>query len=1417
MTEKNTTHRRGCIQGLLCALGGDGTTGDDAPGASLLVDKEVVQRKYLEDVEKCIRIGAADKDTEVRRAAKRCWDIYRATWPQRASEWVHQGSSASVGRTCLEFGLIRSLPLSARSCCRFSAPLTPITRRNLELPPPGQTSAAYSSQQQAHLSRSTREQHAKFSHPAPALSSRSATRPRSPERTTRRPPSPVKHIRAPSPSKHTYTSQTKTTSTIAASRAPTQSQTHAARVAPPQHSQNSSYAGVRNINVPLQSLASRLPAPGPSANTDVARESNCNAESTATKATVHPAPAPRSVAAHIAMLMAGPIRSADSASIAASRDPFKPAALHTYTVEGAQVPLPADSTAPPHDPAGAPTASTSAEQTLGPPSLPTAYALHQPDVARPQARRVRSALTERAANGQMPPQRAGRVFLPQPTLQHAPEFSQESQRPPSALSTASTGSSAGPTLDTVVNHALAQTEHQLPSRPSSSASHTRSAGRSSPLTEGQMENVKQSHEMTTPSAPPETSQSVKTEDHEPALAAAPTLPSTTAASITAPKPPLFPTVRPATRTAFRPARPTIPSTTAAGPSVPSTAAAGFAARRVPSASIMQQPGTSLLTAEAIGKSNAEARAVAKPGLSQPERRVPATSGQSLTNTNKATSLRDNMANARAAQVSKTSTAADIEKGSTTARSYVPSKGALNASATQRSTANEALRRQPASQSFKSTGKGSGPKQASQMMRSAGGTSKPATQSRSQGSIFSRLTAPTAASAAKTRPHAPHQPSGTSQTISSSSLSSSSRSLSRSTHASDRERLELKSSIGSRKGFTPSSSTSSGSLRSLKTKASGDALREQRQIDERPNPNSVAAPAQPASLLQQIVESPARVLVHEQTVCQQDAAQLEGPGTGSIVKVEKALPSGDEGVGQLEDRTSQVQPQPSQAEEVVKTDSSFSLAVNTLLPPSPEPTIPLHDDSEAETAERAPFEVITASDAYKAVTEASEAQIDETAPQRQTPLPEQDDLNCGSVLDTLQHEDTSPSSPLSTKAELALQPAKESYGQAVPEAVEAPIQQVQPILIGSDATRATDCFRMTMNPTEVEQEEAADQTIIIRDAAEDGAAEPFTATASEEEDAGTILGIYAGGDSVEQTLSSPSASLVALPSAPAPLLVATERPYPQDEQSRDGPSTSMQQEDTLLDFGGDDALLVDEQPNANFMDDTPSTSQSMDAPPHSSYFETGDEELHTALLRLSVTRDLSTTLLPSDALDTPLSATTDSGLASEVDGECSQDEEENALDDDEFTVMISQELSDDELDELESRFEESKLVGILNDEDEGERTEHGDFHALLPSGINGDLEATPISRRREGEQTAFNPSVTTTPRSGRQDVIPSGDRENDSMQILPASLRKLNSHSKVAAAGLATTAPPGAVDECSKTPRRDSQIRTALQETHVNLL
>lgn len=145
MLEKSATHRKGCIAGILHALGGPDPLTPISSASTyegLLVDKEIVRKRYLEDVETCIRIGARDKDIEVRQIAKRCWEIYRSEFSERVARYVATPRQEAIQMAYTNiFAALNS----------FAGPLTPIARRYLELPPMGQPIPDYAQSSTASL------------------------------------------------------------------------------------------------------------------------------------------------------------------------------------------------------------------------------------------------------------------------------------------------------------------------------------------------------------------------------------------------------------------------------------------------------------------------------------------------------------------------------------------------------------------------------------------------------------------------------------------------------------------------------------------------------------------------------------------------------------------------------------------------------------------------------------------------------------------------------------------------------------------------------------------------------------------------------------------------------------------------------------------------------------------------------------------------------------------------------------------------------------------------------------------------------------------------------------------------------------------------------------------------------------------
>jgi hypothetical protein len=85
MDEKSVSHRKGCLLGILAVLGGEEGFEQEE---GILVDKEVVRRRYLDDIETCIKIGARDRDIDIRKTAKKAWFIYRREFGERVQRSV---------------------------------------------------------------------------------------------------------------------------------------------------------------------------------------------------------------------------------------------------------------------------------------------------------------------------------------------------------------------------------------------------------------------------------------------------------------------------------------------------------------------------------------------------------------------------------------------------------------------------------------------------------------------------------------------------------------------------------------------------------------------------------------------------------------------------------------------------------------------------------------------------------------------------------------------------------------------------------------------------------------------------------------------------------------------------------------------------------------------------------------------------------------------------------------------------------------------------------------------------------------------------------------------------------------------------------------------------------------------------------
>lgn len=79
---KSSSFRIGASELLLVILG-------STSGADLVVDKDSVGEKWLDEVEWIIRIAATDREVKVRAVIKSVWDIYRIQWPERVSSYVY--------------------------------------------------------------------------------------------------------------------------------------------------------------------------------------------------------------------------------------------------------------------------------------------------------------------------------------------------------------------------------------------------------------------------------------------------------------------------------------------------------------------------------------------------------------------------------------------------------------------------------------------------------------------------------------------------------------------------------------------------------------------------------------------------------------------------------------------------------------------------------------------------------------------------------------------------------------------------------------------------------------------------------------------------------------------------------------------------------------------------------------------------------------------------------------------------------------------------------------------------------------------------------------------------------------------------------------------------------------------------------
>lgn len=80
---KSSSFRIGASELILTILGGGvGGSGET------VVEKEGIEKKWLEELEWCIRTGATDKEVKVRAVIKSVWDVYSREWPERVAMYV---------------------------------------------------------------------------------------------------------------------------------------------------------------------------------------------------------------------------------------------------------------------------------------------------------------------------------------------------------------------------------------------------------------------------------------------------------------------------------------------------------------------------------------------------------------------------------------------------------------------------------------------------------------------------------------------------------------------------------------------------------------------------------------------------------------------------------------------------------------------------------------------------------------------------------------------------------------------------------------------------------------------------------------------------------------------------------------------------------------------------------------------------------------------------------------------------------------------------------------------------------------------------------------------------------------------------------------------------------------------------------
>lgn len=74
---KSSSFREKAAEALSVALG--------VGGDELMIEKEGFERR-MEELEWMIRTGATDREAKVRTEIKKCWEVYKTTWPERVPQ-----------------------------------------------------------------------------------------------------------------------------------------------------------------------------------------------------------------------------------------------------------------------------------------------------------------------------------------------------------------------------------------------------------------------------------------------------------------------------------------------------------------------------------------------------------------------------------------------------------------------------------------------------------------------------------------------------------------------------------------------------------------------------------------------------------------------------------------------------------------------------------------------------------------------------------------------------------------------------------------------------------------------------------------------------------------------------------------------------------------------------------------------------------------------------------------------------------------------------------------------------------------------------------------------------------------------------------------------------------------------------------